>query len=237
MDSAMNNSLIATKIFWLLSHQDQMACRLVSPTWKKHMDQPSFWIKKCDHLGQTQELHDAWCDLLQRIKEAEEENYLQQEFLECLMKWYGKLESFLGLDECVNILHAAASCGVSSILKFIISNAPAENPNPADRWGVTPIHVATHRGHTEVVKFLASKVEKPNTPNIKGETALHLAAFFGHTEIAKFLASIDIVENSNTQDQDGKTPLDYAREENHTEIVILLSQHLKIRRNRICIIL
>ena len=103
MDSAMNNSLIATKIFRLLSHQDQMACRLVSPTWKKNMDQPSFWIKKCDHLGQTQELHDAWYDLLRRIKETEEENYLQQELVECLMKWYGKFESIISDGSMVSV--------------------------------------------------------------------------------------------------------------------------------------
>ena len=80
----MSNSLIATKIFWLLDHQDQMACRLVSPIWKAHMDQPSFWIKKCDHRGQPQDLHDAWFDILQRIKEAEDGSYLQQELVECL---------------------------------------------------------------------------------------------------------------------------------------------------------
>ena len=137
MDSAMNNSLIAMKIFGFLDHEDQMACRLVSPTWKKHMDQPSFWIKKCDQRGQTQELHDAWYDLLRRIKETEEENYLQQELVECLMKWYGKFESIIS-DGCAPI-HVAATCGVSSILKFIISysldalNVPKAN-------GSKPIH-------------------------------------------------------------------------------------------------
>ena len=84
----MSNSLIATKIFLFLDHQDQMACRLVSTTWRALMDQPSFWIKKCDQRGQPQELHDAWLDLLRRVKVAEDGTYLQQELVECLMKWY-----------------------------------------------------------------------------------------------------------------------------------------------------
>ena len=73
MDSLMRNpgySCIARKILWFLDHQDQMACRLVSPPWKAHMDQPSFWIKKCDQRGQSIELHDAWIDLVQRIEEG-----------------------------------------------------------------------------------------------------------------------------------------------------------------------
>ena len=153
------------KIFGFLDHEDQMACRLVSPTWKKHMDQPSFWIKKCDHLGQTQEIHDAWYDLLRRIKETEEENYLQQELVECLMKWYGELESFLGLHECVNILHVAATCGVSSILKFIISYSP-DALNVPKANGSKPIHLAADFGQTEIVKFLATRMENPNEPII-----------------------------------------------------------------------
>ena len=86
-----------------------MAYWLVSLTWKAHMDQPSFWIKKCDQRGQSQEL-------LQRIKEDEDGNYLQQELVECLMKWSGKIRS-PGLHGCAPI-HVVASCGVSSILKL-----------------------------------------------------------------------------------------------------------------------
>ena len=250
----MSNSLIATKIFWFLDHQDQMACRLVSPTWKAHMDQPSFWIKKCDH--------DAWLDLLRRVKVAEDGTYLQQELVECLMKWYGKIRSTeIDFDGCAPI-HVAASCGVSSILQFIISYSPntlnvpkvngwtpihlaayfghteivkflatrMENPNqPRSSDGLTPIYAAAQQGHTEIVKFLASVVEDPNPPTQSGHTPIHVAARNGHTEIVKFLVSF--VENPNTPDQNGRTPLDFARHENHTEIVEFLTQHEKIRRN------
>ena len=148
----MSNSLIATKIFWMLDHQDQMACRLVSPTWKAHMDQPSFWIKKCDQNGQPQELHDAWFDLHQRIEEAEDGSYLQQELVECLMKWNRIIRSSpLGLDGCAPI-HVAASCGVSSILQFIISYSP-DALNAQESYGNKPIHLAASFDHTEIVKL------------------------------------------------------------------------------------
>ena len=229
MDSAMNNSLIAMKIFGFLDHEDQMACRLVSPTWKKHMDQPSFWIKKCDQRGQSQELHDAWYDLLRRIKEAEEGSYLQQEFLECLMKWHGKIKSIQKKgtrwyrDPYVLSapIHVAASCGVSSILQFIIANSPEENPNHADLWGVTSFHLAAAEGHTEIVKFLTTVIENPNPADSFGETPIHEAAYEGHTEIVKFLASK--VENPNTPNHCGVTPLHLATFSGQTETAKFLA--------------
>ena len=196
----MSNSLIATKIFWLLDHQDQMACRLVSPNWKVHMDQPCFWIKKCDQKGQSQELHDAWFDLLQRIlKEAEDGSFLLQELVECLMKWYGRITS-IELDGYAP-MHVAARFGVSSILQFIISYSPdALNAQKAN--GSKPIHVAAGFDHTEIVKLLAARMENPNKPRISdGATPLFLAAEEGYTETVKFLASV--VENPNTPDQNG----------------------------------
>ena len=137
-------SCIARKILWFLDHQDQMACRLVSPTWKAHMDQPSFWIKKCDQRGQTKELHDAWIDLIQRIEE--EGSYLEQELLECLMKWYGKIKSSKQseLDGYAPI-HVAASRGTFSILQFIISYS-ADAANVPKTSGSKAIHLAAKKG-------------------------------------------------------------------------------------------
>ena len=69
MNSLMCNpgySHISQKILWLLDHKNQMICRLVSPAWKAHMDDPYFWIKKLDKKGQSKEIHDGWIDLVER---------------------------------------------------------------------------------------------------------------------------------------------------------------------------
>lgn len=53
------------------------------------MDNPFFWIKKCKNTGQQPEgLHFAWIELLQKI---EENDLPDEDFKECLMKWYGIL--------------------------------------------------------------------------------------------------------------------------------------------------
>ena len=51
------------------------------------MDQPIFWIQKLDKEGQSEELHDAWIDLVQRIEKG---SFLEQQLVKCLMKWYTK---------------------------------------------------------------------------------------------------------------------------------------------------
>ena len=35
---------------------------------KTHVDHPIFWIQKFDKRGESKELHDAWIDLIHRIK-------------------------------------------------------------------------------------------------------------------------------------------------------------------------
>ena len=73
----------------------------------------------------------------------------------------------------------------------------------------TPIHEATEKGHTEIVKCLAPLTENPNAPDQEGKTPIYLAAQFGHTEIVKFLAPL--TENPNAPDNDGKTPIEIAK--------------------------
>ena len=52
-------SPIAQKIFGYLDHKSQLSSRLVCHSWKEdHIDQPHFWIKKCDQIGQ--EFFKSW---------------------------------------------------------------------------------------------------------------------------------------------------------------------------------
>ena len=64
------------------------------------------------------------------------------------------------------------------------------NPNAPNKSGHTPIHLATHNGHTEIVKILAPLVDNPNAPDVGGMTPIYLAALKGHKEIVKILAPL-----------------------------------------------
>ena len=204
---------------------------------KTHVDEPISWIKKLDKKEQSTQLHDAWIDLIQRIEKG---SFLEQELMECLMKWYGKIK-FIHFSQknlnWITLLHISAFCGVKSLLEFIVSFN--DNPNPpmgngatpidsavfVGKFGGTPIYVASRYGHTDIVEFLASKVNNPNESNNVGETPIFIASRNGHIEIVKFLASK--VASPNAPTYYGWTPIQVATLSGHTEIVKYLASKVE----------
>ena len=57
-----------------------------------------------------------------------------------------------------------------------------------------PIHFAAYKGHTEMVKYLASFPGDPNLPNNDGRTPFSYASQEGYTEIMKFLVQWSKIE-------------------------------------------
>ena len=227
MNSIMRNpgySHIGQKILKLLNHESQMICRLVNPDWKAQMDQAYFWIQKCDKKGQAKELSDSWIDLVQQIERG---SHLEQDFVECLMKWHGHFPSAPQKDlHGCTVMHVVAFYGMISLVEFIATYM--DNPNPLKEGDgfscFTPIYLAAFKGHNDVVKFLATKVENPNEGVYNGYTPIHIAALVGHTEIVKFLATR--VENPNLRGPNGRTPLNLAAQNQHTDVVDVLLQQI-----------
>ena len=157
---------------------------------------------------------------MQRIEEG---SFLEQELVECLMKWYGIGKSPAWPKSSLNgitILHISAVCGVKSIVEIIASYI--KDPNPTKENGITPIHSASHHGHIDIVIFLASKMDNLNEVICgTGATPIYNASAKGHTDIVKFLASK--VENPNKSRNDGVTPITVASLKGHVEIVEFLA--------------
>ena len=224
MNNLIHNSgffQITTKILHTLDDKTQLECRLVCKYLKALVDQPLLWIQKLDiKRGQSKEVHDAWIDLMQRIEEG---SFLEQELVECLMKWYGIGKSPAWPKSSLNgitILHISAVCGVKSIVEIIASYI--KDPNPTKENGITPIHSASQHGHIDIVIFLASKVDNLNEVICgTGATPIYNASAKGHTDIVKFLASK--VENPNKSRNDGVTPITVASLKGHVEIVEFLA--------------
>ena len=146
MNNLIHNSgffQITTKILHTLDDKTQLECRLVCKSLKALVNQPLLWIQKLDiKRGQSKEVHDAWIDLMQRIEEG---SFLEQELVECLMKWYGIGKSPAWPKSSLNgitILHISAVCGVKSIVEIIASYI--KDPNPTKENGITPIHIIVH---------------------------------------------------------------------------------------------
>ena len=207
-------SHISSKIFELLDHKDQLTVRSVCQSWKAHIDEPHFWIKKLDRKGQSKDLRKKWIDLFQRIEKG---STIESDLLKCLKKFHvlfpqWKPEVRAGITP----IHYAAMYGNLNLLKFIASNIDDFNSAKAD--GSTPIFLAARSGHTEIFKFLAKKLKSFNTPNpVNGWTPIYLAARYGHTEIFKFLAT-KLKSFNDPNPLDGLTPIQSAARNGYTEI-------------------
>ena len=175
-----------------LDHQSQMAFRQVCQSWKEEVDQPLFWIKKLNLKSYPKGLGNMWIDLVGRIQKGSD---LEKDVTECLMKWYGKYQSYAEVAlKGMTPTHIAAIFGYTNIVMFVAPYLENVNAPRSDGW--TPLHIAAQYGSSEIFKFLAPQVENPNAPTPDGWTPLHIAAQHGSTEIFKFLAPQE--ENPNS---------------------------------------
>ena len=141
-------SHITSRIFGHLDHKSQLQCRLVSQSWKNHMDRPLFWLKKLEKKGQSKDLSKAWCNLFQRIEEG---SSLEEELRECLMKWFDEYHKWKEPDlDGITPIFIASRFGCLGLVELIASYTA--NPNMAKTDGWTSIHIAARYGFSELVK-------------------------------------------------------------------------------------
>jgi len=90
----------------------------------------------------------------------------------------------------------------------------AENKNPADADGDTPLHTTYVQAKINIVKFIIENITEKNPPNLNGRTPLHVHAdrvgsWFSPDDHCKvMLLMIQNVDDLHPKDVDGKTPAD-----------------------------
>jgi uncharacterized protein len=94
------------------------------------------------------------------------------------------------------------------------------NANAADTGGLTPLLLASGRGHAVVVDMLLRNGADVDAEDARGRTALHHATAGQHLDVVRLLLawSADV----NAADTDGRTALHLASISGHTEVVRLL---------------
>eukprot|EP01098_Paradermamoeba_levis_P012357 TRINITY_DN538_c0_g2_i1.p1 TRINITY_DN538_c0_g2~~TRINITY_DN538_c0_g2_i1.p1 ORF type:complete len:136 (-),score=31.84 TRINITY_DN538_c0_g2_i1:42-449(-) len=82
------------------------------------------------------------------------------------------------------------------------------NIDGMNRFGKTPLHFATEKGHFSLVQLLIDKGSNVNAKDGSGWTHLHIAVHGGHLSIVQLL--IDRGSDVNARTTHGNIPSDFA---------------------------
>ncbi|CAD7703549.1 unnamed protein product [Ostreobium quekettii] len=88
-------------------------------------------------------------------------------------------------------------------------------------FGETPLHVAAHNGHADVVEFLLQTGAAVDDLKSSGTTPLFVAAQNGHIEVVRLLLASG-AEVDRPRPSDGVTPLFISAQNGHADVVAAL---------------
>jgi cytohesin len=121
-----------------------------------------------------------------------------------------------------NRLWHACHEGDAEEVERLLNSWPAVDVNEAP-VGISPLQIASQKGHAGVVKVLLAKGVDVDAVDDRRATALHCAAAFGRTEVVEELLANKA--KVNVVDEDGSAPLHRAAFGGHLEIVRSLLSH------------
>jgi ankyrin repeat protein len=116
-------------------------------------------------------------------------------------------------------IHHAAYEGDLKKVREIIEKDPSQI-NIQDSSGWNPLHLASGKGHIEIVEFLLNHGADTELENIHGQRPLWLAAKFGRYETIKTL--LEHGAKVNHKDKHGRTPLHDAAMWSGEQVINLL---------------
>jgi ankyrin repeat protein len=187
---------LSENIFDSLDNKSLADCKEVSKSWYFYLDTQKFLqiriiknveetierIQKIDFRGWP---HKPWTDI---DSKSMMENAKNGQFDLANRKIMMKIKECYNCDTRKSAFHNAAVLGHFNVVKYIMDRA--EDKNPADWGGDTPLHEAAIQGH------------------LAGDTPLHEAAIRGHLAIVKYM--MDNINDKSPKNCYGKTPLHYA---------------------------
>ena len=215
---------IAETIFLQLDPQILETCRDVNKSWKKILEDPSFWLKKCFQFGLLKSSSEkttasAWTNSIQIVKNN---SNLEMKFLSLLKEFFsfGTIFGYISTP-----IQFAATRNCWDIVEALA--LMTENPNKKDPFGWTPIQrAAVVDGNSKIIELLAPmSTDNPNATDPYGWTPIQRAACYLNDEkiIRCLVSSLSPNTNPNAIDPDGWTPIQRAANWGNTEIVKILA--------------
>lgn len=113
---------------------------------------------------------------------------------------------------------------VSGKLEVVMELLDKENDliDERDEHGLTCLHRAAARGHTELVKLLLDRGARKDIKHLAGDTALHRAAKYGREDCLKLLLKAGC--DKSLKNGQGFTPADLANQGGFEDTVNALEQ-------------
>uniref|UniRef100_A0A8C0YQN7 Transient receptor potential cation channel, subfamily A, member 1b n=1 Tax=Cyprinus carpio carpio TaxID=630221 RepID=A0A8C0YQN7_CYPCA len=147
----------------------------------------------------------------------------------CKLGIHDSVKNMLGLNifvgqksrEKKSALHFAAEYGrINTCKRLLETLTDSKMLNDWDEKGLTPLHLASRAGHTQVVELLLRSGALFQS-DYKGWSCLHHAVAEGYTQTIKILlsANVKLLDETN---EDGNTALHIAAQVGHVGAVLLL---------------
>ena len=182
MEKIINNpglQHLAENIFWNLDVKDLKICAQINQSCKQILQNPIFCLRKFEHL--SKENQKDWIKILKEVKNSEKIHAIISYLQWNLKKEAVDLQCYTSpavqdnfrmmiMESCKKEESSAENTEIVKILAPL-----TDNPNAPDKYGETPIIMATCLGHTEIVKILASLTDNPNASNKYGMTPKEVA--------------------------------------------------------------
>ena len=147
---------------------------------------------------------------------------VERKFLNDMMKSFVKPMQHSHKNTNSNLKDKIENCCKENLVNLLdyLTWINAIDINQANEYGNNALHLASSRGHIDLVKFLVEKGIKINEKNNDGWNALHLASWKGHKGIVELLIEKGI--NINKTDFNGQNALHFASRKGYENIVELL---------------
>ncbi|CAG9578217.1 unnamed protein product [Danaus chrysippus] len=205
-----------------------MACRSCKPDVVRHLLEfvkshkgekvSSTYIDAVDEDGASA-LHFAG----QITKEEVVKPSADKEVVKCLME-YGADVSLHTRQNHETAFHFCAIAGNNDVLTEMITDMSATDVsralNKQNSIGWTPLLIACHRGHMELVNTLLSNHARVDVFDVEGRSALHLAAERGFLQVCDALLTNKAFINSKARN--GRTALHLAAMNGYAHLVKFL---------------
>ena len=188
---------ILEKIFFSLDYNSFKKCMKVSNIWRQILSTKSYQRRLEDLFDENKKNE-------QNLYAASKHGYTEMVRILCtqfmvnvnVVVRVGKWQHSFPLMEAVRGGHKEVVC--------ILLDAGAL-VNEADKYGITPLHLAADHGQIDIVKILLDSGADVNKASASGNTPLHLGVRNGHDEVIQLLlkggARVD------AEDEYGCTPL------------------------------